>query len=107
MLPLTVGFLIAGPLSGWLSDRYGAPFATGGMLLAAASFGLLMVLPVNFAYPTFMALLLLNGIGSGLFAAPNTTGIMNAVPARAASPRACAPRSRTAAWCCRSASSSR
>jgi MFS family permease len=83
MLPLTVGFLIAGPLSGWLSDRHGArAFATGGMVLTAASFGLLMVLPVNFAYPAFMALLLLNGIGSGLFAAPNTTGIMNAVPAR-------------------------
>src|SRR5437899_8274200 len=83
MLPLTVGFLLAGPVSGWVSARHGAgPFATGGMLLAAASFGLLMVLPVNFAYPAFMALLLLNGIGSGLFAAPNTTGIMNAVPAR-------------------------
>jgi MFS family permease len=83
MLPLTVGFLLAGPVSGWLSDRYGArPFATGGMLLTAASFGLLMILPVNFAYPAFMALLVLNGIGSGLFAAPNTTGIMNAVPAR-------------------------
>jgi MFS family permease len=83
MLPLTVGFLLSGPVSGWLSDRYGPRlFATGGMVLAAASFGLLMVLPVNFAYPAFMALLLLNGIGSGLFAAPNTTGIMNAVPAR-------------------------
>ncbi|HVW33138.1 MAG TPA: MFS transporter [Acidimicrobiia bacterium] len=83
MLPLTVGFLLAGPVSGWLSDRYGArPFATGGMILTAASFGLLMGLPVNFAYPVFMALLVLNGIGSGLFAAPNTTGIMNAVPAR-------------------------
>jgi MFS family permease len=83
MLPLTVGFLLAGPVSGWLSDRYGArAFASGGMVVTAASFGLLMVLPVNFAYPAFMALLLLNGIGSGLFAAPNTTGIMNAVPAR-------------------------
>jgi MFS family permease len=83
MLPLTVGFLIAGPLSGWLSDRYGArPFATGGMLTGALSFGLLMALPVDFGYPAFVALLLLNGIGFGLFAAPNTTGIMNAVPAR-------------------------
>jgi MFS family permease len=83
MLPLTVGFLLAGPVSGWLSDRYGArAFATGGMVLTAVSFGLLMALPVNFAYPAFMALLLLNGIGSGLFAAPNTTGIMNSVPAR-------------------------
>jgi MFS family permease len=82
MLPLTAGFLVAGPVSGWLSDRYGArPFATGGMLLTAASFGLLMLLPANFGYPVFAALLLLNGIGTGLFAAPNTTGIMNSVPA--------------------------
>jgi MFS family permease len=83
MLPITVGFLLAGPVSGWLSDRYGArPFATGGMALAAASFALLMALPANFAYPVFALLLLANGIGFGLFAAPNTTGIMNSVPAR-------------------------
>ena len=83
MLPLTAGFLIAGPASGWLSDHYGAkPFATGGMLAAAASFGLLMLLPANFSFPVFALLLLLNGIGTGLFAAPNTTAIMNAVPAR-------------------------
>jgi MFS family permease len=82
MLPLTGGFLLAGPLSGWLSDRYGArPFATGGMIVAAASFGLLMLLPADFAYQVFAVLLLLNGIGMGLFAAPNTTGIMNSVPA--------------------------
>ena len=83
MLPITAGFLLAGPVSGWLSDRYGArPFATGGMLLAAATFGLMMALPANFSYPAFGTLLLLNGIGFGLFAAPNTTGIMNSVPAR-------------------------
>lgn len=82
MLPLTAGFLIAGPLSGYLSDRYGArPFATGGMLVAAASFGLLMLLPSNFSFPVFAALLLMNGLGVGMFAAPNTTGIMNSVPA--------------------------
>ena len=83
MLPITAGFLIAGPLSGYLSDRYGArPFATGGMLLAAATFGLLMLLPANFSYGAFGTILFLNGIGFGLFAAPNTTGIMNSVPAR-------------------------
>jgi MFS family permease len=81
MLPMTGGFLIAGPLSGWLSDRYGArTFATSGMLLAAASFGLLMGLPADFSYPVFFVLLLVNGIGFGLFAAPNTTAIMNSVP---------------------------
>jgi MFS family permease len=83
MLPITAGFLIAGPAAGWLSDRYGArPFATGGMILGGTTFGLLMLLPANFHYPMFATLLLLNGIGFGLFAAPNTTGIMNSVPAR-------------------------
>jgi MFS family permease len=83
MLPVTAGFLVAGPASGWLSDRYGArPFATGGMLMAAATFGGLLALPANFAYPAFALLLFANGVGFGLFAAPNTTGVMNAVPAR-------------------------
>jgi MFS family permease len=82
MLPITGGFLLAGPISGWLSDRYGArPFATGGMLLTAVSFALLMALPANFSYPVFGFLIFLNGAGSGLFAAPNTTAIMNSVPA--------------------------
>jgi len=82
MLPLTIGFLLAGPVSGYLSDRFGArPFATGGMLLAALSFGLLEILPVDFSYWKFAAILLLNGIGMGLFASPNRAGIMNSLPA--------------------------
>jgi MFS family permease len=83
LLPLTVAFLVAGPVSGFLSDRFGArTFATGGLLLVAASFLGLMLLPANFSYGAFAALLVLNGIGSGLFSAPNTTAIMNSVPAR-------------------------
>jgi MFS family permease len=82
MIPLTIGFLLAGPVSGYLSDRFGArPFATGGMVLAALSFGLLEMLPVNFTYWQFAAILLLNGIGMGLFASPNRAGIMNSLPA--------------------------
>ena len=81
MLPLTVGFVIAGPVSGWLSDRYGArPFATGGMLLAALTFVLLMALPADFSYPAFAAVILLNGVAFGMFASPNTAAIMNSVP---------------------------
>jgi len=81
MLPLTVGFLVAGPTSGLLSDRFGArPFATGGMLIAALSFYLLERLPVNFGYPEFAALLVLIGIGMGLFTSPNQAGIMNSLP---------------------------
>jgi MFS family permease len=82
MLPLTVGFLVAGPVSGWLSDRYGARyFAAGGSMLVAVTFVLLLAIPVNFSYWTFALILLLNGIGSGLFSAPNTTAVMNSVPA--------------------------
>ncbi len=82
MLPLTVGFVVAGPVSGWLSDRHGArPFATGGMLLAALSFALLLVLPANFAYPAFALVIFLNGVAFGMFASPNTAAIMNSVPA--------------------------
>ncbi len=81
LLPLTAGFLVAGPVSGYLSDRYGArPFATAGMVLFAASFIGLLLVPINFSYWEFALLILLNGIGSGLFAAPNTSAIMSSVP---------------------------
>ena len=83
MLPLTAGFMVAGPISGILSDRFGArPFACGGMLLAALSFGLLAFLPVNFSYPVFAALLVMNGLAMGAFAAPNRAGVMNSLPAK-------------------------
>ncbi len=81
MLPMTLGFLVAGPVSGWLSDHLGArPFATGGMLIAAASFAWLMLLPVNFGYPPFAGAIFVNGLGMGLFASPNRAGIMNSLP---------------------------
>jgi MFS family permease len=83
MLPNIGGFLLAGPLSGVLSDRFGArPFATGGMFLCALSFLLLLLLPVDFPYPLFALLLALNGAGTGLFASPNRAGIMNSLPPR-------------------------
>jgi MFS family permease len=82
MLPLTLGMLLAGPTSGYLSDRFGArPFATGGMIGAAASFALLAALPTNFSYPVFALVLALNGISMGLFTAPNKAAVMNSLPA--------------------------
>src|SRR4051794_6827191 len=81
MLPLTVGMLCAGPLSGYLSDRFGArPFATAGMLLTALGFGLLLLLPTNFSYPAFGVILLLIGASMGLFASPNRAAVMSSLP---------------------------
>ncbi|MFE4467823.1 MFS transporter [Leifsonia sp. NPDC056824] len=81
MLPITIGFLIAGPISGALSDRYGSrAFATVGLVLVALTFIGLLLIPVNFEYWQFAVLTGLNGIGSGLFSSPNRTAIMNSVP---------------------------
>ena len=82
LLPITVGFLVAGPIAGSLSDRFGArPFTVGGMLLMAATFIALLMIPVNFNYWVFAVLVFLNGLGGGIFTAPNTAAIMSSVPA--------------------------
>jgi MFS family permease len=83
MLPLSAGFLLAGPVSGILSDRFGARgFASAGMLVFGASFVGLMALPVDFGYLPFALLIAANGVGLGMFAAPNTSALMSSVPAR-------------------------
>jgi MFS family permease len=81
LLPLTGGFLLAGPLCGFLSDRYGSrPFTVGGMIGATVSFFMLQFLPANFSYPEFGGLLLLNGLAMGAFSAPNRVSVMNSLP---------------------------
>ena len=82
MLPLTIGFLISAPISGVLSDRFGARlFATGGLVIVALTFVGLLLVPTDFNYWIFATILFVNGIGSGLFISPNMTGIMNSLPA--------------------------
>jgi MFS family permease len=83
LVPLTIGFLAAGPVSGFLSDRIGSrPFAVIGMIVAAVSFFAFALLPVNFSYVDFAALLILNGLGMGMFASPNRAQVMNSLPVR-------------------------
>jgi EmrB/QacA subfamily drug resistance transporter len=82
LVPLTIGFLLAGPVAGRLADKFGArPFATIGVALSGVSFLLFNVLPMNFPYPAFAVLLLLAGLSMGLFSAPNTQSVMNSLPA--------------------------
>jgi len=83
LLALTFGFVVSGPVSGWLSDKHGArAFASGGLLVSALAFGGLLFIPVNFSYPEFAVLIFIAGAGMGLFSAPNAAAIMNSVPAR-------------------------
>ena len=82
-MPLTAGFLVAGPISGILSDRFGPrPFATGGMIASAIGFVMLERLPTSFDYAVFAGILFLMGVSMGAFAAPNRAGVMNSLPAR-------------------------
>ena len=82
LLPLSAGFLVAGPLSGYLSDRFGArPFSTIGLLVFGAGILGLLLLPIDFTYWTFALLIACAGIGTGMFAAPNTSAVMSSVPA--------------------------
>jgi len=82
LLPATFGFLAAAPIAGSLADRFGArPFTVGGMVLMAVTFVALLLIPVNFDYWVFAVLVFLNGLGGGIFTAPNTAAIMSSVPA--------------------------
>ncbi|MGW0181555.1 MFS transporter [Nocardia sp. NPDC003345] len=81
MLPMTVGFLLSAPLSGALSDRLGATrFTTSGLFITAATFAALIALPVDFGYWVFALILVINGIGMGLFSSPNRALVMNSLP---------------------------
>ena len=82
MIPMSIGFVLTGPISGWLSDKHGARLlATLGMVISAAAFTGFVLLPVNFIYLSFATVLFIMGIGGGIFASPNMASIMNSVPA--------------------------
>ena len=81
MIPLSVGLLLMGPVSGVLADRFGAraPSVTG-VTVGGVSFLLLEQLPMNFGYWWFALLIFLFALGSGLFFAPNQVAVMNSLP---------------------------
>jgi len=81
LLPLLAGFVLMGPISGWLSDRFGARFfSTTGMAIQVVGFLLMTFLPANFAYIWFALILFMMGFGQGMFSAPNTSSVMNSLP---------------------------
>ncbi|MEM3847832.1 MAG: MFS transporter, partial [Metallosphaera sp.] len=82
-VPLMIGFVSTGPISGWLSDKYGSRgLATIGMIIVGLGFLALTTLPYNFSYPVFGAIIFMMGVGNGMFASPNTSSIMGSVPGK-------------------------
>jgi MFS family permease len=81
MVPLTLGFLIMGPISGLLSDRLGARgLATWGLALSGVCFLLLELLPMSFSYIWFALIIFVFAVGMGLFFSPNQASVMNSLP---------------------------
>jgi EmrB/QacA subfamily drug resistance transporter len=81
MLPMSIGIALTGPLSGWLSDKHGARIlATTGMIITGIAFLVFTLLPSNFEYLPFALILLVLGIGNGIFMSPNMASVMNSCP---------------------------
>ncbi len=82
LIPFSVAFVSIGPLSGYLSDRFGARgFSTGGLIVSSAALVWFATLPANVPYNILVLPMILAGIGGGMFVAPNISSIMNASPA--------------------------
>jgi EmrB/QacA subfamily drug resistance transporter len=80
MAPFGAAFMLVGPISGYLSDKYGSRgLATAGLLIS--SIGLLGLSTITSSTPYWLLALYqaLMGGGSGLFASPNTNAIMSSV----------------------------
>ena len=81
MIPMSIGIAITGPLSGWLSDKHGARIlATTGMIITGIAFLAFTLMPANFAYLPFAVILLIMGVGNGIFMSPNMASVMNSCP---------------------------
>ena len=81
LIPFSLAFVVTGPISGYLSDRYGPRgFTAGGMALSAVAFVWFSLLPVGAPYSLFILPMIMTGIGGGLFFSPNVAAIMNSVP---------------------------
>jgi EmrB/QacA subfamily drug resistance transporter len=80
MAPFGVAFMLVGPLSGYLSDRFGSRgLSTLGLLVSAGGLLGLSTLTYQTPYWVIALYMVLMGGGSGLFSSPNTNAIMSSV----------------------------
>jgi len=81
LLPFSVAFVLVGPLSGALSDRFGPRyFAPTGLVLSSFALFWFATIPYNVSYLGLAIPMVIAGAGGGLFFAPNVAAIMNSVP---------------------------
>ena len=81
IIPFDIAFLIAGPISGKLSDKYGhLPFTTSGIVLSSLALYMFSTVSMTTSYLTVLAYMVLFGLSMGLFSSPNMSAVMTACP---------------------------
>src|SRR5256886_635016 len=81
LIPLDVTLILVGPVSGWLSDKWGARgLSSLGLLVASVGFFSLSGSDLNTPYPRIALWLAVVGFGIGLFRSPNASSVMGSVP---------------------------
>ena len=78
--PSALCMALMGPLSGWLSDRYGwRTFTVGGLALSVCGLFLLSRLTESSSVALVIAALVLQNSGMGFFYSPNSSSVFSAV----------------------------
>lgn len=81
LIPVSAALAIFGPLSGWLSDRYGSRFFSAlGLFISGIGFLSLTQLQIKTNFTELLLPFILLGAGMGIFTSPNRASIMNSVP---------------------------
>jgi EmrB/QacA subfamily drug resistance transporter len=81
LIPISLSLAFFGPISGWLSDRYGARFlSSAGLGVSSIGFVMLTGIGPTITFQQLLVPLVFVGAGMGLFASPNRASIMNSVP---------------------------
>ena len=83
LVPMSASLAIIGPISGFLSDRYGQRFfAVLGLVTSIIGFALLSLIGYTISFTQLLVPLVFVGVGMGFFASPNRSGIMSGSPPR-------------------------
>ncbi len=81
LTPIPLAMALVAPFSGHISDKYGHRImTTSGMLVSSLACFALMFMGASVQLPLLVSVLVLLGIGMGLFTPPNNSAIMGSAP---------------------------